>query len=85
MVLGNWQKFSSLLCDYVTPEASKISSSYPVSVLKRLSYTSSFDASSSSNFRPLDWYDDTLPLLTQQLQDLPKVRIELHLPKSILI
>jgi len=39
MVLGNWQKFSCLLCDFVTPEASKISSSYPVSVLKRLSYT----------------------------------------------
>jgi len=38
MVFDNWQNFSSLLCDCVTPEASKISTSYPVSVLKRLSY-----------------------------------------------
>lgn len=32
---------------------------------------------------PLDWQHDILPLLTQYLQNLPKLRIELHLPKSI--
>lgn len=32
---------------------------------------------------PLDWYADTLPLLTQRLQDLPKLRIDIHLPKDI--
>ncbi|MGP9544035.1 hypothetical protein ACT3QR_03380 [Psychrobacter sp. AOP7-B1-25] len=32
---------------------------------------------------PLDWYADTLPLLTEHLQDLPKFRIDIHLPKSI--
>lgn len=46
---------------------------------------SSVSNRSLSNFKPLDWHTDTLPLLTQQLQDLPKVRIELHLPKSIAI
>lgn len=34
---------------------------------------------------PLDWDTDTLPILTQYLQDLPKVRIDIHLPKSITI
>lgn len=34
---------------------------------------------------PLDWHTATLPLLTQHLQALPKVRIELHLPKAIAI
>ena len=32
---------------------------------------------------PLDWHADTLPLLTEYLQDLPKLRIDIHLPKSI--
>lgn len=32
---------------------------------------------------PLDWHSTTLPLLTEHLQALPKVHIELHLPKSI--
>lgn len=32
---------------------------------------------------PLDWHTDTLPLLTQKLQDLPKLRIDIHLPKDI--
>ena len=44
---------------------------------------SSADLSNSSNFKPLDWHTDVLPLLTQQLQDLPKVRIDLHLPKFL--
>lgn len=34
---------------------------------------------------PLDWHTDTLPLLTQHLQDLPKLRIDIHLPKNIAI
>ena len=34
---------------------------------------------------PLDWDTDILPLLTQYLEDLPKVRIDIHLPKSIAI
>lgn len=40
------------------------------------------DASSSI---PLDWDTDTLPLLTQYLEDLPKVRIDIHLSKNIAI
>lgn len=32
---------------------------------------------------PLDWQSTTLPLLIEHLQDLPKLRIELHVPKSI--
>ncbi|WP_201577161.1 hypothetical protein [Psychrobacter immobilis] len=36
-----------------------------------------------ANSLPLDWYLDILPLLRQQLQDLPKLRIDVHVPKSI--
>lgn len=32
---------------------------------------------------PLDWHTDTLPLLTQYLQALPKLRIDIHLPKDV--
>lgn len=32
----------------------------------------------------LDWQQDILPLLEQKLADLPKLRIEIHLPKHIL-
>ena len=32
---------------------------------------------------PLDWQTDTLPLLSEHLQDLPKLRIDIHVPKSI--
>ncbi|MEN6669630.1 hypothetical protein AAJP47_04560 [Psychrobacter sp. B38] len=32
---------------------------------------------------PLDWHTDTLPLLTQHLQSLPKLRIDIHLPKDV--
>ena len=31
----------------------------------------------------LDWHTDILPLLTHHLQDLPKLRIDIHLPKNI--
>ena len=31
----------------------------------------------------LDWHTDILPLLTHHLQDLPKLRIDIHLPKEI--
>lgn len=41
--------------------------------------------SNSANLLPLDWHTDTLPLLTRQLQDLPKLRIDIHLPKDIAI
>lgn len=34
---------------------------------------------------PLDWATETLPLLTQYLQDLPKVRIDIHLSKDMAI
>ena len=40
-------------------------------------------SSTSANLLPLDWHTDTLPLLTKQLQDLPKLRIDIHLPKNI--
>lgn len=43
------------------------------------------NTSISSAFKALDWYSEILPLVTQHLQDLPKVRIDLHLPKSIAI
>ena len=36
-----------------------------------------------ANALPLNWYIDILPLLTQYLQDLPKLRIDIHLPKDI--
>ena len=36
-----------------------------------------------TNTVPLDWQATTLPLLIEHLQDLPKLRIELHLPKSV--
>ncbi|AMN66386.1 hypothetical protein [Psychrobacter sp. P11G5] len=39
----------------------------------------------TSSLIPLDWHTDTLPLLNQYLQDLPKVRVDIHLPKSIAI
>lgn len=32
---------------------------------------------------PLDWQDITLPLITQHLQELPKLRIDIHVPKSV--
>ena len=38
-----------------------------------------------ANALSLDWYIDILPLLTQHLQDLPKVRIDIHLPKDIFL
>ena len=31
----------------------------------------------------LDWHSDILPLLTHHLEDLPKLRIDIHLPKYI--
>lgn len=43
----------------------------------------SSNSSEVANSLPLDWYLDILPLLTQQLQDLPKLRIDVHVPKSI--
>ena len=36
-----------------------------------------------ANPLPLDWHIDILPLLMQHLQDLPKVRIDIHLPKAM--
>ena len=39
--------------------------------------------STEANSLPLDWQTDTLPLLTTYLQDLPKLRIDVHVPKSI--
>ncbi|WP_296242999.1 MULTISPECIES: hypothetical protein [unclassified Psychrobacter] len=33
----------------------------------------------------LEWHTDILPLITQHLQDLPKLRTDIHLPKDISI
>ena len=33
----------------------------------------------------LDWSSDILPLINQHLQDLPKLRVDIHLPKDISI
>ena len=43
------------------------------------------NTSNTPSLIPLDWDTDTLPLLNQYLEDLPKVRIDIHLPKSIAI
>lgn len=40
---------------------------------------------SSPNSIPLDWQIFTLPLITEYLQDLPRLRIEVHVPKDITI
>lgn len=37
----------------------------------------------NANIIPLDWQSITLPLIIEHLQDLPKLRIEVHVPKSI--
>ncbi len=37
----------------------------------------------NSNNLPLDWHSIVLPLITEHLQDLPKLRIDIHLPKSV--
>ena len=42
-------------------------------------------SSPHSNILPLDWQSTTLPIITKSLQDLPKLRIALHLPKSVTI
>ena len=36
-----------------------------------------------SSILPLDWQAVTLPLIKQHLQDLPKLRIAVHVPKNI--
>ena len=41
------------------------------------------DTHHSANSLPLDWDTDILPLLTEKLQDLPKLRIDVHVPKNI--
>ena len=33
----------------------------------------------------LEWHSNLLPLINQHLQDLPKLRIDIHLPKNISI
>ena len=43
----------------------------------------SFNESNAANSLPLEWHSDIFPLLTQQLQGLPKLRIDVHVPKSI--
>ncbi len=40
-------------------------------------------ANTTAKLVRLDWYADVLPLLTQQLQDVPKLHIDIHLPKDI--
>ncbi len=41
------------------------------------------DKLNAENSVPLDWVTDILPLLTERLQALPKLRIDIHLPKSV--
>ncbi|TXD96845.1 hypothetical protein ES754_07345 [Psychrobacter frigidicola] len=41
------------------------------------------EAKNPPNAVPLDWHSETLPLFIRHLQVLPKVRIDLHLPKNI--
>lgn len=43
----------------------------------------STNESNIANLIPLDWQADILPVLMQYLQDFPKVRIDIHLPKDI--
>lgn len=47
--------------------------------------TDANDILNLKNSVPLDWHTHTLPLLTQNLQSLPKVHIDIHLPKSVAI
>lgn len=51
--------------------------------VSNLSNGPSSNSTDVANSLPLDWHSDVLPLLTQQLQDLPKLRIDVHIPKSI--
>lgn len=39
----------------------------------------------SENSISLDWHNDILPLIYHHLQDLPKLRVDIHLPKDITI
>ena len=41
------------------------------------------DVPNLTNPAPLDWHTDTLPLLIQYLQVLPKLSIDVYVPKSI--
>ncbi|MBH0094931.1 hypothetical protein I6E61_00830 [Psychrobacter sp. NZS113] len=41
------------------------------------------DTRNSANSLPLDWDTDILPLLIKKLQDLPKLRIDVHVPRNI--
>ncbi|MDN5566366.1 MAG: hypothetical protein L0G25_06145 [Psychrobacter sp.] len=54
-----------------------------MSVLTRPLISSNPTATAATNTLPLEWQSTTLPLLIEHLQDLPKLRIELHVPKSI--
>ena len=40
---------------------------------------------SANSTVPLDWQSATLPLIIKHLQDIPRLRIELHLPNSVAI
>ena len=56
-----------------------------ISLLTRplISITHQTDDVRVADTTPLDWEADILPLFIQHLQDLPKVRIELHFPKNM--
>jgi len=41
--------------------------------------------SPTPNLTSLDWDTVTLPLITQHLQDVPKARIDIHLPKNLIV
>ena len=43
------------------------------------------DSNNSSSVIALDWQAVIVPLLIQHLQDLPKLRIDMHLPKDVTI
>lgn len=46
---------------------------------------STADIVAKSSTVPLDWQSTTLPLIIKHLQDVPRLRIELHLPRSVAI
>lgn len=51
----------------------------------RVEETTTDSISMAVNPIPLDWQSTVMPLITVRLQDLPKLRIEIHLPKSVTI
>lgn len=43
------------------------------------------NSDSTAGSLPLAWHSVVLPLITERLQNLPKLRVDIHLPKSVSI